>query len=78
MSEWLSTGSNNPYPTEDELAGLMQSLDVGKPFYEPRANGNNLADAIMEAFVDGRLTRSLTHTHTHKHTHTPRATVMLV
>jgi hypothetical protein len=57
MSEWLSTGSNNPYPTEDELAGLMRSLDVGKPFYEPRANGNDLADAIIEDFVDGRLTR---------------------
>jgi hypothetical protein len=74
MSEWLSTGSNNPYPTEDELAGLMQSLDVGKPSYEPRANGNNLADAIIEAFVDGRLARSLAHTHAH----TPRATVMLI
>jgi hypothetical protein len=60
MSEWLSTGSDNPYPTPDELSGLMQILDVGgKPYYEPRADANDLADAIIDAFVHGRLQRSI-------------------
>jgi hypothetical protein len=60
MSEWLSTGSDNPYATPDELSGLMQTLEVGgKPYYEPRADANDLADAIIHAFVHGRLQRSI-------------------